>query len=118
MVNSVETAGAQKYLIVLFLDASSNKQLEEIPEQETDEILGDAKALDNVDVICLTYDSADADSFAFIADLRVYTRLSQLTFRIVFLNLILFPQFTRQQKQTSTDKSKDVTSSLIHIPAN
>lgn len=31
----------------------------------------DAKALDNVDVICFTYDSADPDSFAFIADIRV-----------------------------------------------
>jgi len=46
-------------------------QLEEIPEQETDDILASQKTLDNVDVICLTYDSADADSFAFIADLRV-----------------------------------------------
>jgi hypothetical protein len=46
-------------------------QLEEIPEIETDDVLRDPKSLDNVDVICLTYDSANPDSFAFIADLRV-----------------------------------------------
>ena len=33
-------------------------------------MLSDSKALDNVDVICFTYDSADPDSFAFIADIR------------------------------------------------
>lgn len=49
----------------------SNVQLEEIPEHETDETISDPKCLDNVDVICLTYDSADPDSFAFIAELRV-----------------------------------------------
>lgn len=45
-------------------------QLEEIPEQETDRILREPHFLDNVDVLCLTYDSADSDSFGFIADLR------------------------------------------------
>jgi hypothetical protein len=46
--------------------------LEEIPEQVTDDVLGDPSCLENVDVICLTYDSANPDSFAFIADLRVH----------------------------------------------
>lgn len=45
--------------------------MEEIPEQETDDVLGDPACLENVDVICLTYDSANPDSFAPIADLRV-----------------------------------------------
>jgi len=71
VVNSAETAGAQKYLIARLSLERSNIQLEEIPELQTDEVLGDPKCLDNVDVICLTYDSADPDSFAFIADLRV-----------------------------------------------
>ena len=56
------------------LQVLSDLQLEEIPEQETDDTLASQKTLDNVDVICLTYDSADADSFAFIADLRVSHR--------------------------------------------
>ena len=47
--------------------------MEEIPELETHQVLSDTKALDNVDVICFTYDSADPDSFAFIADIRVYS---------------------------------------------
>ena len=70
VVNSVETAGAQKYLIVCQILTPMLIQLEEIPEQETDRVLREPHFLDNVDVLCLTYDSADSDSFGFIADLR------------------------------------------------
>jgi Ras family protein T1 len=81
VVNSVETAGAQKYLIVPSHSSQYNNKLEEIPEQETDTVLKDPKSLDKVDVICLTYDSANPDSFAFIANLRVPHHLI-LTLRI------------------------------------
>ena len=63
----------------------NNFQLEEIPESETDDVLRDPKSLDKVDVICLTYDSANPDSFAFIADLRVHSLLFTLTYRIATL---------------------------------
>lgn len=48
-------------------------------------MLEDPKCLENVDVICLTYDSDNPDSFAFIADLRVIPWQFVLIYRIFSL---------------------------------
>ena len=59
VVNSVEIRGSEKYLV-----------LTEVPVSRDHEFLTKQK-LDACDVICFLYDSSDANSFSYIAKLRV-----------------------------------------------
>lgn len=59
VVNSVEMPGGKQCYMIL----------EELGEQEP-AILANPAALDECDVLCYTYDSADPDSFAYLVELR------------------------------------------------
>jgi mitochondrial Rho GTPase 1 len=59
-VNSVETGGAEKYLV-----------MQEFGPNVDAEVLQNRKRMESCDVICLVYDSADVNSFAYVASLLV-----------------------------------------------
>ena len=60
-MNSVETGGVEKYLI-----------LQEYGPLMESEVLQNKKKMESCDLICLVYDSTDTNSFAYIANLRVF----------------------------------------------
>ncbi|KAI8899737.1 P-loop containing nucleoside triphosphate hydrolase protein [Globomyces pollinis-pini] len=59
VVNSVEIGGAEKYLV-----------MQEFGPNVDAEVLQNKKKMDACDLICLVYDSGDANSFAYVANLR------------------------------------------------
>lgn len=60
VVNSVEMKGAEKYLV-----------MQEVEEKQVAEILSNKKRLDQCDLLCFVYDTSDANSFEYVAALRV-----------------------------------------------
>lgn len=60
VVNSVEIGGAEKYIV-----------MQEFGPTLEAEVLQNKKKLDACDVLCMVYDSGDANSFAYVANLRV-----------------------------------------------
>lgn len=60
MVNSVEMNGSEKYLV-----------MQEVEHNRVSEILLNQKKLDQCDLLCLVYDTSDANSFGYLASLRV-----------------------------------------------
>ncbi len=60
MVNSVEMKGAEKYLV-----------MQEVEPNQVSEILSSKKKLDQCDLLCFVYDTSDANSFGYVAALRV-----------------------------------------------
>ncbi|KAI8926690.1 P-loop containing nucleoside triphosphate hydrolase protein [Entophlyctis helioformis] len=58
-VNSVEIGGVEKYLV-----------MQEFGPNVDAEVLQNKKKLDACDLICLVYDTGDANSFAYVANLR------------------------------------------------
>lgn len=60
VVNSVEMKGAEKYLV-----------MQEVEPKQVSEILSSKKRLDQCDLLCFVYDTSDANSFEYVAALRV-----------------------------------------------
>jgi Ras family protein T1 len=59
-VNSIEINGSEKYLV-----------MQEFGPNLDSEVLQNKKKMELCDLVCMVYDSADANSFAYIANLRV-----------------------------------------------
>lgn len=60
VVNSVESRGAEKYLV-----------LEEVDVADAQTILDNKDLLERIDVLCFLYDSSDPNSFSYLMQLRV-----------------------------------------------
>lgn len=58
VVNSLEIRGAEKYLVV-----------QEVAPAEAKSVLEDQSKMSLVDVLCLVYDTSDANSFSYIVNL-------------------------------------------------
>ncbi|RCI02512.1 ERMES complex Ca(2+)-binding regulatory GTPase gem1, partial [Rhizopus stolonifer] len=59
VVNSVEMKGAEKYLV-----------MQEIESSQVQDVLSNKRKLDQCDLLCLVYDTSDANSFDYVATLR------------------------------------------------
>lgn len=100
VVNSVEVhGGKQCYLI-----------LEELGELEL-AVLDNQSRLDNCDVLCLTYDSSDPDSFAYLVDLR---KRFPLLDNIPAVYVALKADLDRQQQRS--DLQPDVYTRELRMP--
>ena len=111
VVNSVEISGAQKYLV-----------MKEISKSHMNSILNDHQQMEACDVICLTYDSSNPESFSFVADLRVsicfYLTIILINLRIDFLLYIMFPLSMSPPKLISIVNSRDTIFSQMNILAS
>nr|KAJ3419958.1 ERMES complex Ca(2+)-binding regulatory GTPase gem1 [Polyrhizophydium stewartii] len=88
VVNSVEIGGAEKYIV-----------MQEFGPTVDAEVLQNRKKLDACDLLCFVYDSGDANSFAYVANLRKKYSIDHLP--LVFVatksDLDLVPQRYSQQ---------------------
>ncbi|KAG1469580.1 hypothetical protein G6F56_003178 [Rhizopus delemar] len=67
VVNSVEMNGSEKYLV-----------MQEVEHNRVSEILLNQKKLDQCDLLCLVYDTSDANSFGYLASLRKQYKIDHL----------------------------------------
>lgn len=106
VVNSVESGGGEKYLVVsltfigrceLSLDRGSREltsvpllssQLQEFGSNYESEMLRAAKKLALADILVFVYDSSDCNSFSYVSNIRV-SRLS-LASAVVLLRCVTF----------------------------
>ncbi|OMJ18931.1 Mitochondrial Rho GTPase 1 [Smittium culicis] len=65
-VNSVEIKGGQQYLVIKDFGFYTNLAL------------GNSRAIDCCDLLCMVYDSSDPDSFQYLMDLRNYYNLDNV----------------------------------------
>ncbi|KAI8968398.1 EF hand associated-domain-containing protein [Mycotypha africana] len=67
VVNSVEMKGAEKYLV-----------MQEVEQNQVADILSDKKKMEQCDLLCFIYDTSDANSFEYVANLRESYRISHI----------------------------------------
>ncbi|KAI9244890.1 EF hand associated-domain-containing protein [Sporodiniella umbellata] len=67
VVNSVEMNGSEKYLV-----------MQEVEHNRVSEILPNQKKLEQCDLLCLVYDTSDANSFGYLASLRKQYKIDHL----------------------------------------
>lgn len=82
VVNSVEIHGGEKYLVMQeFGQMADGIHIYSRLTAPTVEVLESKGAVERADLVCLVYDSADANSFSYVAD--IWVRVSVLSHKFI-----------------------------------